>query len=156
MFVVRPGVLLDLLADQDPAFAAALRGIAADPSRLADVWETLPRIAVDHAVAEPAAADGRVAVVPGAFDWDDVGDFASLASILAGDGAVLGDAGLVITEASDGALVVPAGRTVAVLGIPGAVVVDTPDALLVTTREHAQRVKGVVDRLTAQGRTELL
>ena len=82
MFVVRPSVLLDLLADSDPDFAAALRGLAAAPDTLAEVWPTLPRIAIDHAVAEPAAAAGRVAVVPGSFGWDDIGDFASLASLL--------------------------------------------------------------------------
>ncbi|WP_341360381.1 mannose-1-phosphate guanylyltransferase [Georgenia sp. M64] len=162
MFVVRAQVLLDHLAEQRPELAAGLAAIADawdGPARaevLGRVWPGLEKIAIDHAIAEPVAARGGVAVVPAAMGWDDVGDFASLASIVAGDGAVLGDPGLVITEASDGALVVPAGRTVAVLGIPGAVVVDTPDALLVTTREHAQRVKGVVDRLTAQGRTELL
>ena len=52
------------------------------PDTLAEVWPTLPRIAIDHAVAEPAAAAGRVAVVPGSFGWDDIGDFASLASLL--------------------------------------------------------------------------
>ena len=36
------------------------------------------------------------------------------------------------------------------------VVVDTPDALLVTTREHAQRVKSVVDALKLSGRTDVL
>ena len=40
------------------------------------VWPTLPKIAIDYVVAEPAAAKGRLAVVPGHFDWDDVGDFA--------------------------------------------------------------------------------
>ncbi len=64
MFVVRPTVLLDLLAERHPEFAAALRGIAAAPDTLDEVWPTLPRIALDHAVAEPAAAAGRVAVVP--------------------------------------------------------------------------------------------
>ena len=95
MFVARPGVLLDLLAEQDPGFAAALRGIAADPSTLDAVWPTLPKIAVDHAVAEPAAAAGRVAVVPGTFGWDDIGDFASLRTLLVGEDpvTVLGDAG---------------------------------------------------------------
>ena len=42
------------------------------------------------------------------------------------------------------------------LGVPGLVVVDTPDALLITTPEHAQEVKGVVDRLREQGRDDLL
>ena len=96
MFVVRPSVLLDLLAGQDQTFAAALREVAADPGRLEEVWPTLPRIALDHAVAEPAAAAGRVATVPAAFGWDDVGDFDSLATLLGDDGlTVLGEADLV-------------------------------------------------------------
>jgi len=58
---------------------------------------------------------------------------------------------------SDGALIAStSGRTVVLLGVPGAVVVDTPDALLVTTPEHAQGVKGVVDALRAAGREDLL
>ena len=58
---------------------------------------------------------------------------------------------------SDGALVAStSGRTVVLLGVPGAVVVDTPDALLVTTPERAQDVKGVVDALRAAGRQDLL
>ena len=65
-----------------PGFAAALREIAADPSRLEELWPTLPKIALDHAVAEPAAAAGRVVTVPASFGWDDIGDFDSLATIL--------------------------------------------------------------------------
>lgn len=158
MFVVRPRVLLDLLAEQDPAFAAALRAIAADPARLEEVWPTLPRIALDHAVAEPAAARGRVAVVPGEFGWDDVGDFASLRDILgAGAGLrVLGDPSLVVALDSGGLVVPASGRTVALVGLDDVVVVDTPDALLVTTRDHAQGVKDVVAALREQGRTDLV
>lgn len=46
------------------------------------VWPALPKIAIDYAVAEPAAESGRLAVVPGHFDWDDVGDFASLTKLI--------------------------------------------------------------------------
>ena len=42
------------------------------------------------------------------------------------------------------------------VGLPGAVVVDTPDAVLVTTREHAQSVKSAVDGWRARGREDLL
>ena len=45
---------------------------------------------------------------------------------------------------------------VAVLGLDDVVVVDTPDAVLVTTRSRAQDVKAVVDALRAAGRTDLL
>ena len=53
-------------------------------------------------------------------------------------------------------MVIPgSGRTVAVLGLDDIVVVDTPDALLVTTRARAQDVKALVDLLKASGRTDL-
>ena len=157
MFVVRPGVLLDLLGERDPAFSAALRGIAADPSTLAEVWPSLPKIAVDHAVAEPAAAAGRVAVVPGTFDWDDIGDFASLQTLLVGNDpvTVLGDAGLVRTVDAGGLVVPHGGRMVAVVGLRDVVVVDTGDALLVTTLEHAQDVKAIVAALKEDGHEHL-
>lgn len=170
MFLVRAGVLLDHLAGQLPALAEGLRTIAAawdHPGRrdevLADVWPGLTKIAIDHAIAEPVAAAGGVAVVPGDFRWDDVGDFASLATLLpmtAGpdDGSrTLGDETRVQRIDAPGAVVVPAdGRTVTVLGLPDAVVVDTPDALLVTTRAHAQAVKRAVDGWRDRGRDDLL
>lgn len=157
MFVVRPTVLLDLLAEQDPGFAATLRAIAAAPERLDVLWEKLPKIAIDHAIAEPAAGVGRVATVPGSFGWDDVGDFDSLATLLGDqeDCSVLGDADLVQDRGASGLVVPAAGRMVAVIGIDDVVVVDTPDALLVTTRERAQDVKAVVAALKEQGRADL-
>jgi len=157
MFVVRPTVLLDLLASRHPEFAAALRGLARDPERLPEVWPTLPRIAVDHAVAEPAAEAGRVAVVAADFGWDDLGDFASLARLLGGSStglSVLGDAGLVRSVGATG-LVAPSDRVVAVLGLENVVVVDTGDAVLVTTLDHAQQVSAVVAELRASGRADL-
>jgi mannose-1-phosphate guanylyltransferase len=158
MFIVRPTVLLDLLGTWHPEFASALRAIAADPSLLEELWTDLPRIALDHAVAEPAADAGRVVSVPSAFRWEDIGDFDSLATLLGDELAqptVLGDQSLV--HAIDaGGLVVPAGgRVVAVVGLDDVVVVDTPDALLVTTRARAQDVKQVVAELKEAGRGDL-
>ncbi len=159
MFVVRPTVLLDLLAGSDPEFAATLRTLAEDPSRLDELWPTLPKIAVDHAVAEPAADAGRVATVPASFGWDDVGDFDSLAELLGATGravpVVLGDEAQLRVVHSTGLVVPGAGRMVVVIGIDDVVVVDTPDALLVTTREKAQDVKRVVETLKEQGRADL-
>jgi mannose-1-phosphate guanylyltransferase len=158
MFVVRPRVLLDLLEESHPGFAGALRAIAADRSRLEELWDDLPRIAIDHAVAEPAAAAGRVAVVPAAIGWDDVGDYDSLATLLAADGepvTVLGDASLVRVVDSFGLVVPGSGRVVAVVGLDDVVVVDTPDALLVTTRARAQDVKRVVTALQEDGQAGL-
>ncbi len=159
MFVVRAATLLDLLAKWHPELAAGLREIARDPSRLLEVWPTLEKIAIDHAVAEPAARAGHVAVVPGRFGWDDVGDFASLDTLLPQqeDAAltVLGDASLVVAHDATGLVVAGSGRTVAVVGVHDVVVIDTADAVLVTTRDRAQDVKKVVDRLKERGRSDL-
>ncbi len=158
MFVARPRVLLDLLAVHHPEFAAALRRLASAPETLAAVWPTLPRIAIDHAVAEPAADAGRVAVVQAGFEWDDIGDFASLHALLGANGqgmTVLGDRDQVQTVDASGLVVTHPDRLVAVIGLDDVVVVDTGDALLVTTTARAQEVKAVVERLRAEDRAEL-
>lgn len=158
IFVVRPTVLLDLLARWHPDFARDLRAIAAEPARLAELWPRLPRIALDHAVAEPAADAGLVAVVPASFGWEDVGDFAALAGLLRADAdglAVLGDASRVLGVEASG-LVVPGDRLVAVVGLEGVVVVDTGDALLVTSTDRAQDVKAVVAALRDRAGDDLL
>lgn len=161
MFVVRASVLLDLLGRWHPDLAAGLRALAADPGRLDEVWPGLEGIAIDHAVAEPASRVGRVAVVPGTFGWDDVGDFASLGALLPEApgmprARVLGDASAVRVVGSSGVVVPASGRVVAVVGLEDVVVVDTADALLVMAQDRAQDVKAVVDALRAEGRTDLL
>ncbi len=160
MFVVKAATLLDLLAQWHPELAAGVRAIAASSERLEELWPALTKIAIDHAVAEPAADAGRVVVVPAPFTWDDVGDFASLAELLP---SVQGEPGLrvlgsvddVTTIEASGIVAAAGGRRVAVVGLEDVVVIDTPDAVLVTTRSRAQDVKAVVDALKAQGRTDL-
>ncbi len=160
MFVAKASVLLDALADYHPDLAAGLRAIAADPGRLEADWPGLTKIAIDHAIAEPAAADGRVAVVPASFSWDDVGDFASLGDLLdpanrSGDLTVIGDPADVVGVGATGIVAARGGRTVAVVGLEDVVVIDTPDAVLVVSRDRAQDVKAVVDRLKETGRADL-
>ena len=58
------GEMLDLLTRWHPELAAGVRAIAADPSTLAQRRPELTRIAIDHAIAEPVAAAGGVAMVP--------------------------------------------------------------------------------------------
>lgn len=160
IFVVRASTLLDLLAAQRPEMTRVLRDIAADPGQLEQLWASLDDIAIDHAVAEPAARAGHVSVVPADFPWDDVGDFASLATLLEESEEhpglrVLGPAGDVLSEDSTGVVAAHGGRTVVTLGVEDIVVVDTPDALLVTTRGRCQDVRSVVASLQRLGREDL-
>lgn len=167
MFVVRTDVLLGHLARHQPTLEAGLREIAAawdTPEReavLTRTWPGLTRIAIDHAIAEPVAAEGGVAVVPGAFSWDDVGDWDALGHLLpfdvAGNHTLVHDgAGPVVTIDSPGSVVATDAGAVAVVGVERVVVVRSGDAVLVTSRDAAQQVKAAVDALKARGRDDLL
>jgi mannose-1-phosphate guanylyltransferase len=166
MFVAPVSLMLRHLEANQPELFKGLTEIAQawdTPDRdevTARIWPTLPKIAIDYAVAEPAAAAGDVAVVPGTFRWDDVGDFASVGRLNSArevdDVTVLGEGARVFTENASGVVVTDTKRVIALIGIKDVVIVDTPDALLVTTMAHSQRVKAAVDALKASGDTDVL
>ncbi|KAG6378340.1 nucleotide-diphospho-sugar transferase [Boletus reticuloceps] len=167
MFVTKATVLMDLLKNHKPDLHDGLQKIASvwgdeekGRAALAEVWPGLEKIAIDHAVAEPAAAEGKVAVVPATFGWDDVGDFSSLADLLPAESnqpRVLGDNNFVLTEQVAGGIVVPgSGRLIACLGVDDLVIVDMPDTLLVTTRARSQEVKRLVKKCRDAGWKTLL
>ncbi|MGX5714478.1 mannose-1-phosphate guanylyltransferase [Arthrobacter sp. MAHUQ-56] len=166
MFVAPVALMLKHLEANQPKLFQGLQEIAQawdTPERdevTARVWPTLPKIAIDYAVAEPAAEAGDVAVVPGSFRWDDVGDFASVGRLNSAKEVdavtVLGEGARVFTENSSGVVVTDTKRVIALIGIEDVVIVDTPDALLVTTMANSQRVKAAVDALKASGDTDVL
>jgi len=167
MFISRADKLLEEIGRNKPKLLAGLLELAEawdDPATRGPavdrIWPELEKIAIDYTVAEPAAAAGRLAVIPGYFDWDDVGDFASLAKLNSGgrksDLAILGENARVLSDSSSGIVVSQSKRVISLIGVKDIVVVDTPDALLVTTSENAQRVKAVVDALKITGSTDVL
>lgn len=171
MFIARASVLLAELAENRPELAAGIAEIADawdTPARdevTARVWPGLEKVAIDYTVAEPAAAKGSLAVIPGFFQWDDVGDFASVSRLrqieqaAAGEDpkvVVMGDPARVVDVDATGLVISRTDRVIAVAGIPDVVVVDTEDALLVTTRAKAQQVKELVKAIGASEHPEVL
>lgn len=165
MFIAPAALLLRQLKKTEPALHAAILEIADSwdtPNRAATlkrVWPSLRKVAIDYSIAEPAAEAGLVAVVPGKFSWHDVGDFAAIAELQSqgrkNNLAVLGSA-RVLADSASGILVSDTDRMVAIIGLEDIIIVDTPDALLVTNKENAQKVKALVDSLKATGHEEIL
>ena len=161
MFITRADVLLGHLARLHPDLHAGLVTIAEawdTPERAAtleETWPGLTKIAIDHAIAEPVSLEGGMGVVTGDFGWDDIGDFAALAELAVRSEEGAGEDDTIWIDA-DGLAIADDGTTIAVIGIPDAVVVRTRDALLVTTREHAQRVKEVPAALKQRDRLDLV
>ncbi len=159
MFVWRAASFLAELARLQPELHAGVTRIAtawgteAQDRVLAEVWPTLPPSTVDVGVMERT---GRIAVVPAEMGWSDVGDWHGLGALLDPDehgNAMHGP--IIQMDTTDSVVWSDAGRLVALLGMANAVVVDTPDALLVADRSRAQEVRALVDRLTSSGRGDL-
>lgn len=111
-------------------------------------------ISIDYAVLERRSAKGEVRsnifCLPADFAWNDLGSWASLHEHLGEnhDSNVLdGPADGLVEIESRGNYVYAPGKLVALLGVEGLVVVETDDALLITTRDRSQDVSKVVRQI---------
>ena len=109
-------------------------------------YQKSPHISIDYGVMERSA---HVFVVPASFGWSDVGDWRAVYDNAPKDDHGNAVQGNVILHDASRSLVHGDGRLIVLVGIHDAVVVDTPDALLVGHRESMQQVKNVVEYLHA-------
>ncbi len=159
MFIWRADTVLSAMAEHLPAvhrafapLADAFSGAGMPTAAIQKAYDQSPKISIDYGVMEPAAAAGKVFVVPGAFGWSDVGDWQAVYDLVEKDAAGNGAEGNVImhntsrsyARASD-------GRLLALVGMHDTIVVDTGDAVLVCNRDATQQVKTIVDYLDSHG-----
>jgi mannose-1-phosphate guanylyltransferase len=151
MFIWRADTILAQvqthLPDAHSAFEPVREaGAAVDEETLTQAFQQSPRISIDYGVMEQAE---DVFVVPGAFEWNDVGDWRAVYDLSEKDehGNVI--QGNVIMQDSSRCFVQAGDRLIVLVGIHDSVVVDTDDAVLVCNRDSAQQVKQVVEYLHA-------
>ena len=157
MFVWRVSEILRAFDEHLPGTAKAVHSLADAVGTpryegvLAEVWEETDKTTIDYGILEKAQ---NVAVVPADIGWHDVGSWGRLAAIVQRADNWSSD-GHVAIGSGDNYAWAP-GKLVALVGVEGLIVVDTPDALLVASKEHAEEVKDVVDHLRREGQEELL
>ena len=162
MFFWRADAVLDQLRQHAAKTATVLASLprfgARDfQRRLAQSFPLCDSISIDYAVLEKAAAAKLVSGIPAAdFGWSDVGSWNAVFELLPrdADGNALGGDSLCLEAHNN--FVDAAGKLVALLGVDDLIVVDTPDALLVATRDRAQQVGDVVKALELRNREDLL
>lgn len=161
MFIFKPSVLLDEMRRQLPqmhqrmmTIAAAL-GTSEERAVLEAEFSAIRGISVDYGIMENAR---DVVVLPATFTWSDVGHWDAVDQVHALDahGNVVDADALLVDVTRSVIYSRDTGRLIAVCGVEGLVVVDTPDALLVIPRERAQDVRLVVEALQDAGRDDLL
>ena len=164
IFVWKASTVLDLLARYQPVIAAGLESIKraaagkslADPSPklravIAREYRKMPNLSIDYAVMEKAGAEGKVLTLEADFDWSDVGSWAAVHRMTPKDADGNASRGRWLGLGAKNCLIHAPDRLVVLLGLENAVVVDTPDALLVGALDRSQEVRDLVDALNRQG-----
>jgi mannose-1-phosphate guanylyltransferase/mannose-6-phosphate isomerase len=146
----------DILAQVRVAFAAAHHETL--PARApgsnvalvrpaADAFAAVRSQSIDYAVMEPHE---QVAVVPFVGQWSDVGSWNAVADLTPADPQSNRLQGQGMALEAHNTFVHAPHRPVVALGTRDLLIIDTPDAVLVAHRDHAEQVKDVVARLEGQ------
>jgi mannose-1-phosphate guanylyltransferase len=161
MFLWSARTLANALREHLPKSASLLEEIAASygtrkfAATLGKLYPKCENISVDYAVLEPRSAKGEQAsnifCLPADFGWNDLGSWTALhehhnAKSAPAQGNLIDAEGVFVLNASGNYVHAP-GKFVAAVGVHDLVVVETSDALLITTRQHAQDVGKVVKHL---------
>jgi mannose-1-phosphate guanylyltransferase len=161
MFLWSARTLADALREHLPKTAPLLEEIAAAfgtrkfTSKFRKLYPKCENISVDYAVLERRSAKGEQAgnifCLPADFGWNDLGSWTALhehqiAKSSPADGNLVSGSGACLMNARGNYIYAP-GKFIAAVGVSDLVVVETPDALLITTRQQAQDVGKVVKYL---------
>ena len=159
MFLFSAGTLIDEMNLHCPDILEAVRTCLAasrvarsdgltqvelDPATFAAVRDD----SIDYALMEKSR---RVAVVPCAMGWSDIGSWSAIGDLAKSDGLPNQVEGKAILHDVKGCYIRSSDRVVGAVGIENLVIIDTPDALLVASKSRAQDVKHIYSQLKAEG-----
>ncbi len=119
--------------------------------RMLSAFGEMPDISIDYAVMEKS---DKVVTMPMDLYWNDVGSWDSIFDVFPKDDAGNVKLGDVICRDTSGSLIMSDKRLIAAVGLENLLVVETDDAVLVARRGDAQKVKDMVETLSAGGRRE--
>jgi mannose-1-phosphate guanylyltransferase len=170
MFVWSARTLTNALREHFSESAPYLEKIAAAwgssdfEAKFADLYPRCENISIDYAVLEPRSTKGEhsscLLCLRADFGWNDLGSWAALYEHHAllkksEDHNVVESKALYAIDATGNYIYAP-DKFVAAVGVDNLVVVETEDAILITTREHSQDVGKIVKYLTEKKMTELV
>ena len=118
---------------------------------IAEVYAGLDSVSIDYGVMERTTA--TVSVIPASIGWSDLGSWPALAELRAGERDEQGNivpTGSVAIDAESCFVSAGCERPVALLGVKDLIVVDAPEGLLVASRDRAQDVRLVTERLATR------
>lgn len=126
-------------------FVNTLQSSADFDDTVIQLFPALPKLSIDYALMEKAP---RVLNVEASFDWDDVGNWTSVAGYLNLDGfGNRQNCDVTHLDTGNNLVFSNSGQHIALLGVEHLMVISTKDALLVAHRSEAERIKKLVEML---------
>ncbi len=116
-----------------------------DEKQVQAVYEKIPKDSIDYAIMEKSE---RVSVVPATFDWNDLGSWDALESVMEkkADNTIVGERGYYVSE-STGNIVFAPDKHVSLIGVKDLIVVSNDKTLVVLPKDRSQEVKNIVEHL---------
>jgi len=144
-FVFRAGAMLELFKKHLPSQYRILMKIKKKPGLLKTEFKKIKKISIDNGIMEKAIS---MLCLPAEFDWTDIGHWRTIHEILSGKPSKNVVKGKYIHLGGTGNLVYSySGKLIATVGIKNSIIIETADAVLVCSKDQAQEVKKIVEKL---------
>jgi mannose-1-phosphate guanylyltransferase/mannose-6-phosphate isomerase len=158
MFMFKADTLIDELTTHSPEIVASVSDAVNNAEKDLDfirldrqAFESSPSDSIDYALMEKS---DNLVVVPLDAQWNDIGSWSALHDIGTKDSngnVIQGD---VFTEETTNTYIHANHHMVATIGVQDLVIVDTPNATLIATKDKAREVKRIVEQIQEQDREE--
>lgn len=138
-------------SELDSGFKDLVKLLSSD-SNVDDRYRELDDEPIDTALIEKTK---NVIVVPGRFDWMDIGSFKDLHDVMPGkdeyDNSLSGDGAVHMIDTRS-SIVISHNKPVAVIGLENVAVIDTPEGILVCHKDYSQKVKEVAKKVSSKSK----
>ena len=138
---------------KDMATVHAHLGTEREESVIEDVYSWIHPISVDYGIMEKAE---KVYMLAGNFGWTDLGCWDEVIKVLGEERREKGEQEIIRIDSENVFIRKPGQKAVVVIGVKDLIVVDTPDALLISNAGSSLDVRKAVDLLRREGLDEYL
>ncbi len=159
MFIWKVATIIKAFEEHLPSVCRVLESIIPqlntpeEPAALKRVYGKLENVSIDYGIMEKAR---KVLMIPMDVQWNDVGTWSSLHGVWPDDEKGNALNGSALCSDSDGCVVSSPHKLTILMGVKDLIVVDTPDALLVCSKDSAQDIRKLQELLAEHGYEDLL
>lgn len=146
MFIFQIKTFIKMLKKYSPQLHQGFLELekAKNGESIAAIYSSLPKTSIDYGLMEKLPS---FSVIPGAYGWDDLGTWRSLETTCPKDinGNIIYGKGELIDVSNS--IIHSSGKLIAVIGVKDLVIAESPEGILVCSKDRVQEVKHIAEKL---------